>query len=941
MKKKLFLLSFFVALVPGILFFSPKNHSCYAQDFDIRYKKLDSLPNISRLVYNVPVNLQWADSVHVTYQIQDKEGLKGYKTHVITTTTESWTPEPVNPQRPEYNNRERSREKYISPDGKWEAYIKDYNVWLKDIETLKESPLSYDGTENLYYSRLYWSPDSKKIAALLTRDTPKHRIPLIESAPATQKQPVLQWRDYYKPGDLIPINIPTLFNVELKEQITVNASAFNNPYQLFFRKWSEDSKWYSFDYNERGHQKYQIVNVDAQTGQTKVIVDEVFDTFVHYGRNFIQYITKDKNLVWSSERDGYRHLYLIDAQTGRVQKQLTKGNWVVQQVVSIDEKEGTILFMASGRNKGEDPYNKHYYRMKTDGTGLTDLTPEHANHRVQFSPDKKYFTDTYSRPDKEPVSVIRSSKDGTVLINLGEAVISDLLATGWTVPEVFSAKGRDGTTDIWGTIYRPSHYDPSRSYPVVEYIYAGPHDAHVTKDFAAYMRFSKLVEMGFIVVTIDGMGTANRSKAFHDVCWRNLQDAGFPDRILWIQAAATKYPSMDISRGVGIYGYSAGGQNALSALLFHKDFYNVGVALCGCHDNRMDKIWWNEEWMGYPVGPWYAAASNVDNAHLLEGKLLLINGELDDNVDPTSTLQVVDALVKAGKDFEQLYLPGHGHSLGSDYITRRVFEFFYRHMEPECLNETTPMATYREKPVITAPPTALGLDPFYKKYMNVNGIHVVSSWRVPDSVFQAAYVTVRAMTEALPSEVLESLTSRNTRIGIMARYEGTTDIPEHAFLAKDTTLNWNVRARGLGGTLDNPFSTCAEENIMAYQIDKYHAEDILIHEFAHTIHNVGIAPVYPQFNTELQEALDAAVAEGKYENTYAKTNIEEYFAEGVQNWFDVNAEVPVPDGKHNMVNTREEMKRYDPRLYNILSRFFKEPPGQISRHKKVNLYNQP
>lgn len=897
----------------------------------------DTTPDKAHLVYHTALQPQWVDSVTVTYQMRDKEGLKNYKTNVLTKTTELWTD--TNKTEPE-NKKRREKETYVSPDGKWEAYLKDHNVWIKDKTTEREEALSHDGTAHYYYFRLYWSPDSKKLAALMIRDAPKHRIPLIESAPSTQKQPVLHWRDYYKPGDLIPVAIPTLFHVEQKIKVPVDATPYSNPYQLFFRKWSEDSQWYSFDYNERGHQKYQIVHVDAQTGQTKVIVDERFDTFVHYSRNYIQYIKKDRNLVWSSERDGYRHLYLIDARTGRVQKQLTKGNWVVQQVVSINEEKGTVLFMANGKNKDEDPYNRHYYLMNLDGRGLTDLTPENANHRATFSPDNTYFVDVWSRPDLEPVSVIRSATDGSVIMELGKTDIADLLDTGWTVPEVFSAKGRDGITDIWGTIYRPSRFDPSRTYPVVEYIYAGPHDAHVTKDFAATMRFSKLVEMGFIVVTIDGMGTANRSKAFHDVCWRNLKDAGFPDRILWIQEAAKQYPYMDIQRGVGIYGYSAGGQNTLSALLFHKEFYKYGVALCGCHDNRMDKIWWNELWMGYPTGPWYAASSNVDNAHLLEGKLFLINGELDDNVDPTSTLQVVDALVKAGKDFEQLYLPGHGHSLGSDYITRRVFDFFKRHMVDTSIPSDPPMVVYEEEPIITTPPAFLNLDPFYKKYMDVNGIHIVSSWRVPDSVFQAAYVTVRAMTEALPQEVLESLTSRNTRIGIMARYEGTTDIPEHAYLARDTTLNWNVRARGLGGTLARPFSTCAEENIMAYQIDKYHAENILVHEFAHTIHNVGISPVYPEFNKELQEALDAAVAEGKYENTYAKTNIEEYFAEGVQNWFDVNAEVPVPDGKHNKVNTREEMKRYDPRLYEILARFFKEPEGQISNHKKVNLYNQ-
>lgn len=255
--------------------------------------------------------------------------------------------------------------------------------------------------------------------------------------------------------------------------------------------------------------------------------------------------------------------------------------------------------------------------------------------------------------------------------------------------------------------------------------------------------------------------------------------------------------------------------------------------------------------------------------------------------------------------------------------------------------EESVMIALTDTPVISAPPAELKLDPFYKKYMNVNGIHVVSSWRVPDSCFYAAYVSIKALTDVLPKEVLESMTCRNTRIGIMARYEGTTDIPEHAFLVNDTTLNWDVRARGLGGSIRMPFSTCAEENILAYQIDKYHAEDILIHEFAHTIHNVGISPVYPDFNNELKASLDAAVAKGRWENVYASTNIEEYWAEGVQNWFNVNAEVDKDggDGKHNKINTRDELKRYDPGLYAILARFFPEVKEQVSRHKKVNLFD--
>jgi hypothetical protein len=261
--------------------------------------------------------------------------------------------------------------------------------------------------------------------------------------------------------------------------------------------------------------------------------------------------------------------------------------------------------------------------------------------------------------------------------------------------------------------------------------------------------------------------------------------------------------------------------------------------------------------------------------------------------------------------------------------------------DPVRLNEATTFVQLVDTPEITVPPAGLNLDPFYRKYMNVNGIHVVSSWRVPDSCFYAAYITVKALTDILPRDVMESMTSRDTRIGIMARYEGTTDIPEHAYLANDTSLNWDVRARGLGGTLDLPLTTCAEENILAYQIDKYHAEDILIHEFAHTIHDVGILPINPDFNNRLKASLDAALNNGRWVNTYAATNIWEYWAEGVQNWFNINAEVNTDegDGKHNRVNTREELKVYDPGLYGILSEYFPETDKNISRHKMENIYN--
>src|SRR5262249_47924883 len=300
---------------------------------------------------------------------------------------------------------------------------------------------------------------------------------------------------------------------------------------------------------------------------------------------------------------------------------------------------------------GKDPYFIHNYRINFDGTGLTALTDAEANHTVAFSTDMKYYVDTWSRVDLPTVSQLRSSADQKVLLELERGDIQELLKTGWRTPEVFTAKGRDGKTDIWGVIIRPTNFDSSKKYPVIENIYAGPQGSFVPKTFSVQPGMQSLAELGFIVVQIDGMGTSNRSKAFHDVCWKNLGDAGFPDRILWHEAVAAKYPFYDITR-VGIYGTSAGGQNALGAMLFHPEFYKVCVSACGCHDNRMDKIWWNEQWMSWPLAPEYAASSNVDNARKLQGKLLLIVGEMDNNVDPASTMQVVNALIKANKTFE-------------------------------------------------------------------------------------------------------------------------------------------------------------------------------------------------------------------------------------------------------------------------------------------------
>ncbi len=582
--------------------------------------------------------------------------------------------------------RENSNRKVKSPDGKREAYISEGNLWVTDLTTEVSKQLSYDGTDYEYYSSdIIWSPDSKKLVSCRYRPGGDRKLLLISSSPKNQLQPLTYSYDYPKPGDALPIRRPVLFIPDEDKQITFDVPNVEQQYSLGRIDWDENSEYFTFHFNRRGHQQYVVYSGDIN-GRLYPIVDERADTFIYYNKISANWLKKGKELLWVSERDGWSHLYLYDVPSGKVKKQITSGEWVVKDVIHVDEDNRTVIIKACGMDKNEDPYLEKYYKVSLDNEKLTALTPENANHSVTFSSDYKYMVDSYSRVDLKPSVVVRSVINGNVIYKLeNQPDISKAVEAGWRVPEVFTAKGRDGVTDIWGVIIRPANFDPNKKYPVIEYIYAGPHDSHVPKSFSMVHRCSELSELGFITVMIDGMGTANRSKAFHDVCWQNLKDAGFPDRIAWIKSAAEKYPEMDIEK-MGIYGTSAGGQNAMGALLFHPEFYKVGVASCGCHDNRMDKMWWNEQWMGYPVGKHYAESSNVVNAHLLEGQLMLMLGELDNNVDPSSTLQVVNELIKHNKEFEFVILPGAGHTDGGKYGERKRRDFFVKHL----LNEKTP-----------------------------------------------------------------------------------------------------------------------------------------------------------------------------------------------------------------------------------------------------------
>ncbi|MFP6905888.1 MAG: prolyl oligopeptidase family serine peptidase [Verrucomicrobiota bacterium] len=568
-----------------------------------------------------------------------------------------------------------------SPDKEWTVMIKDHNVWIRHEESKKEHQLSEDGTgENAYRHKVYWAPDATRFMLVRQRKEQPHIVTMVESSPRNRVQPRLKQHNYLKPGDRIRQEQPCLFDVSTLKQIAIDTNAFPNPWKIEQYQWWPDSSAFTFLYNQRGHQVMQVVEIDGKTGNSRALIDERCDTFFDYSsKTYLHLDRGSREMIWMSERSGWNHLYRVDGHTGEA-RPITKGAWVVRSVIHRDDRERVIWFMACGVYPGQDPYYQHLGRVNFDGTGLIFLTEDDGTHRVKFSPKRKTIIATWSRIDHAPVHQWRSAVDGSLICELARADDKALRASGWKYPERFQAKGRDGKTDIYGMIVRPTHFDPANKYPVIEHIYAGPHGQFVPKRFRESYNITRMAELGFILVMIDGMGTNWRSRKFHDVAWRNIKDGGFPDRIAWLKAAAEKYPSMDLSR-VGIYGGSAGGQNALSGLLHFPGFYHAAAADCGCHDNRMDKIWWNEAWMGWPVGDWYAENSNVTHAHKLQGKLLLTVGELDTNVDPASTMQVVNALIKANKDFELIVFPGGGHGVGgSSYGWRRRADFFVRHL---------------------------------------------------------------------------------------------------------------------------------------------------------------------------------------------------------------------------------------------------------------------
>ena len=596
-----------------------------------------------------------------------------------------------------------------SPDGKKEVFIKDWNLWVRDIASKKQTQLTTDGVKDFGYATdnagwthsdraiVLWSPDSKKVA---TFQQDQRHVSDMYLVTTNVGAPKLEAWKYPLPqdGDIIKIHRVvidtdsgkmTRFKMgaddrrgTLCDDIACSGSFDDN-------EWSADAKWLAFVSSSRDHKRATFRIANTETGDIRTVFEEVVPTQYESGQGAVnwKFFPATNEAIWYSERDDWGHLYLYDLKTGKPKQQITKGNFVVTRVLKADEKSRVIFFEANGREAGRDPYFSHFYRVNFDGTGLTLLTPEDGNHQVSLSPDGRYFVDNFSKPDVPPVAVLRDM-DGKMIATLETADVSRLRAAGWKPPTPVKVKSRDGRWDLYGLMFTPTNLDAKKKYPIVNYIYPGPQGGGVGgRSFTASRSdHQALAELGFVVVVIDGTCNPDRSKSFHDVCYGNMADNTLEDQIAGIKELAAKYPYMDVSR-VGVWGHSGGGYATAAAMFRYPDFYKVGVSQSGNHDNRNYEDDWGERYIGLMVNDadWksnYEDQANQNFAKNLKGKLMLAHGNMDDNVPPYNTYLVADALIKANKDFDLVIFPNARHGYGADnfYMMRRRWDYFVKHL---------------------------------------------------------------------------------------------------------------------------------------------------------------------------------------------------------------------------------------------------------------------
>ncbi len=563
-----------------------------------------------------------------------------------------------------------------APSGELKVELRGGNVFLLDVKLSKEHQLTKDAVDgkDRWVGPVSWAPDGKHFALWKERSVPVRKYLVVDSVKQSKKEV-----DYEKPGDERAERTPWIFSVETKSGSHPSREVLPLPYATDRLDWSADSRRLLSEFIIRGFTGHGIIEYDVARRSWRRLLTEEDPKFVYSFNTRFRYDLVDQRALWLSERSGWLHLYAVDLRDGKTLGALTAGQWVTKEVLKVDEKAGTVTFVALGRTPGENPYHQHICRVGFDGRGFVDLTPGDGHHEATFSPDRRTLIDASSKVDQPPTYTLRNAVDGRALAKLGDADLTPLRKAGWAPTLPFVAKDRDGKFDIWGVVTRPHPFDPKKKYPVIENIYAGPHGSFAPRSFNWWNRTHReLSLLGFYVVQMDGRGTNNRGKEFHQTSWRNLKDGGFPDRIAWMKALAKTEPNLDLGR-VGIYGGSAGGQNTAHAMLLHGDFYKAGAADCGCYDNRIDKLWWNEQWLGYPLGPWYDENSCAKHAANLRGRLFLSVGESDTNVDVKCSYDFRDALLAAGKQeqFEFHVVPGANHGAGeSNEMREKRARFF-------------------------------------------------------------------------------------------------------------------------------------------------------------------------------------------------------------------------------------------------------------------------
>lgn len=610
----------------------------------------------------------------------------------------------------------------LSPDGTKAIFIRNWNLWIRELATGNETQLTGDGVQDFGYATdnagwqhsdraiVLWSPDSKKIA---TFQQDQRKDGMMYLVPVTNRHPKLEaWR-YPFVGDKdvtmierVVIDVDTRQVVRLKMPPDQHRSTLCDDVSCSGGwedvQWSDDSKRLAFVSTSRDHRQEWLRVADAESGNVREVMTETAPKFFESGIDHVnwKYLWATDEVLWFSERDGWGQMYLYDGKTGKLKNQITRGEGNVAQVLMIDAADRALYFVGVGKEKGRDPYFRHYYSIRFDGSGQKLLTTENEDHEISESPDGRFFVDVASTPTAPQTTVVRDAS-GDIAVDVAEQDITKLRATGWVPLTPITVKARDGKTDLYGFLFKPTDFDPQKKYPIVNNVYPGPQTGSCgSRSFAAAHRdMQSLAELGFVVVCIDGMGTPWRSKAFHTFYYGNLGDNTIPDQVAGMKELAARFSWIDITRA-GIYGHSGGGNATAAAMFNYPEFFKVGIAESGNHDQRDYEDDWAEKWSGLEVispdgSSNYDSQANQNIAKNLKGHLLLAHGTMDDNVPMNNTLVLVDALIKANKDFDLLMIPNahHGYGAATPYMTRRRWDYFLRYLAGE-----TPPVQYEMTP---------------------------------------------------------------------------------------------------------------------------------------------------------------------------------------------------------------------------------------------------